>query len=81
MGLHLFIFFPVKVSRPSKYSRVWYINVLSYHNMNDTSLIFVLIFFSLVHGYKHRFLLRMNCPEMTSEDILTWVYMYLPENV
>lgn len=49
--------------------------------MNDTSLIFPPIFFSLVHGYMHSFLLCMNCPGMMSEDILYLVYMYLPENV
>lgn len=74
-------FFSVEFSRPRKYSGVWYVSILSYHNVNSVSLVFLPTFFSLVHRCRRRFLPCMNCPEMMSEDILSLVYIYISGNV
>lgn len=44
-----FFFFAVEFSGPRKYSRVLYVNVLSYHHVDGIRLVFLAIFFSLVH--------------------------------
>lgn len=74
-------FFSLEFSKPRKYSRVWYINVLSYHDVNGIGLDFLPIFFPPVHEHRRMYLPCMNCPEMMSEDILSLVYIYLSENV
>lgn len=50
-GFHtgiIIIFFSVEFLRSRKCSRTWYNNILSYHNVNGTSLVFLPIFFSLL---------------------------------
>lgn len=78
---HQDFFFSLDFSKPGKYSRVWYINVLSYHDVNGIGLDFLPIFFPLVHEHRCMCLPCMTCQEMMSEDILSLVYIYLSENV
>lgn len=60
---------------------MFFINVLSYHDVNGIGLVFLPIFFPLVHGQWRMYLPCVSCPEMMSEDILSLVYIYLSENV
>lgn len=60
---------------------MFFINVLSYHDVNGIGLVFLPIFFLLVHGHRRMYLPCVSCPEMMSEDILSLVYTYLSENV
>lgn len=45
---YYYFFFSVEFLRSRKCSRAWYNNILSYHNVNGISLVFLPIYFSLL---------------------------------